>query len=290
LLTGVNAQVEVGKAKNTIMGKGKLVAMPASELLFDHFQITFNLYKFAEDQGGSSNVALSAKVGVKARLKEVDEALAQEITNEGYAYFVEQWKKRGVTLTFAPKADLEASKAFEKARKKNKPTNIINGGVWNNEGKKVHMFVVWPEGVDIASSGEGLSTKFGNAAHFFALGTGRWTSFNASIDFITFKTAKLGSAASVKSRPQLSLTGGLTTNTWEKYKVGAYLGSITADGIEDFYSDVVDQNLKALNIKMVNKHYIADKTRFKANVMEMIKSSIDASFADYDEVVAKNSP
>lgn len=199
LLSGSYAQVEIGKAKNTIMGKGKLVALPTSELLFDHFHVSFNLYKYAQDEGGSNNVALSAKVGVRASLTEVDEALVQEIVNEGYAYFVEQWKKRGVELTFAPKADPEASKFFEKAKKKKKPASIMNGGVWEIEDKKVHTLMAWPEGVDIASSGEGMTYKYGNAAHFYTLGAdSRWTSFNAAIDFISFKTAKLGSTASVK--------------------------------------------------------------------------------------------
>lgn len=283
------SQVEVGKAKNTIMGKGKLVATPVSELLIDNFSLTFNLYKFEEDQGGSNNVALSAKVGVAARLGEVDEALVQEITNEAYAYFVEGWKKRNITVTMADKSVMEKSKPFTKAQKKGNPANIMNGGVWNDQQKKSHKMVVWPEGVDIASSGKGLTATHGNAKHMWQYGIGNSTSFAATIDFITFKTNKLGSTASVRSFPKLSLTGGLVSTIWAKNKVGGYIGSISTDGTEEYYTEAVDKEIDVLNSKRVDRIYKADRAKFKSNVMEMIKASMDASFADYDAVVAKNS-
>ncbi len=286
--TLVFSQVEVGKAKNTIMGKSKLVASPVSELLLDHFHIDFNLYKFEEDQGGSSNVALSAKVGVRASLGEVDQALAQEISNEAYSYFVEQWGKRNVKVTMADKATMEGGKAFAKAQKKGKLAQILNGGVWENKQKKTHTMRAWPEGVDIAQSGEGLGYVYGNAKHMWQYGIGNSTGFSANVDFISFKTNKLGSTASVRSLPQLTLTGGLISTIWAKNKVGGYIGSISADGIEDYYTEAVDEELEALNSKLVMRTYKADKAKFKANVMEMIKASMDASFANYDEVVAKN--
>lgn len=124
-------QVEIGKAKNTIMGKGKLVATPVSELLIDNFQLTFNLYKFAEDQGGGR-----AQVGVRARLGGVDDALAGEITNEAYAYFVEGWKKRNISITMADKAVMMKSKPYTKAAKKDK-ASIVNGGVFDDRQKKI---------------------------------------------------------------------------------------------------------------------------------------------------------
>lgn len=282
------AQVEVGKAKNTIMGKGKLVATPVSELLIDNFSLTFNLYKFEEDQGGSSNVALSAKVGVRARLGNVDEALVQEITNEAYAYFVEGWKKRNITVTMADKSVMESSKPFTKAKKKGDPANIMNGGVWDNKQKKSHTMMAWPDGVDIASSGKGLGATYGNAKHMWQYGIGNSTGYSATIDFISFKTAKLGSTASVTSKPRLTMNGNLVATIWAKNKVGGYIGSIETEGIEDYYSEANDESMEALGSKVVDRVYQADRAKFKANVLEMLKASMDASFADYDEVVAKN--
>ncbi|NNE55330.1 MAG: hypothetical protein HKN32_04875, partial [Flavobacteriales bacterium] len=104
-------QVEVGKAKQTIMGKGKILGQDVSELGLDNFSLNFNLYKYAQDEGGSSNVALSSKVGVSASLGGVTEDLVQEITNDAYAYWIDQWKKRGVAITNQTKEDIEASKA-----------------------------------------------------------------------------------------------------------------------------------------------------------------------------------
>lgn len=283
-------QVEVGKAKQTIMGKGKILGQDVSELGLDNFSLNFNLYKYAQDEGGSSNVALSAKVGVSASLGGVTEDLVQEITNEAYTYWVDQWKKRGVTITNQSKDNIEASTNFSKAKKKGKMANIMNGGVWNNDQQKgQHTMMAWPNGVNIPSSGEGMTYKGGNAAHYGPGYGGEWTSFAATIDFIEMKTAKLGSTASVKSIPRLTLSGGHNVSIWEKNKIGGYLGSISCEGIEDFYTEVTDdKDIEVLNSKRVIQTYHIDMPKFKSNVMEMLKASIDASFTDWDEVKAKN--
>ncbi len=285
---GAYSQVELGKVKNTIMGKGKLVATPFEEIMFDNFTLTFNLYSFAEDQGGSNNVALSAKVGVRASLDGVDQELVQEITDEAYAYFTEAWRKRGKRIVFVAKSDVENSKLFTKAKAKGKLANVINGGVWENEAKNIHQMTSWPTGVDIPQAGEGINYKSGNAAFVANYMDMKYTSYNATIDFITFKTAKLGSAASVKTFPQLKLSGGMNATIWKKNKVGGYLGGISADGLEEYYTEVKDEDIEVLNSKMVMRSYVIDRAKFKANVLEMIKASIDASFDDYEEVVAKN--
>lgn len=282
------AQVEVGKAKSTIMGKSKLVATPVSELLIDHFHLKFNLYKFAEDQGGSNNVALSAKVGVRARLGGMDQALAQEITDEAYAYFVDQWKKRNITVTMADKSVMENSKPYVKGKKKGN-ASIINGGAYEDKQKKSHTMQVWPSGVDIASSGQGAMANYGNAKHMWQFGVGNSTAFNATIDFISFKTAKLGSTASVKSKPQISMTGYMGATIWAKNKVGGYIGGIESKGAEEYYTEAKDESMEALGSKVVDRVYMIDREKFKSNVLEMIKKSMDANFADYDAVVAKNS-
>ncbi|MEP1096116.1 MAG: hypothetical protein ABJG78_13460 [Cyclobacteriaceae bacterium] len=276
------SQAEVGKAKNTIMGKGKLVATPVSELLIDNFALTFNLYKFAEDLGGGG-----AQVGVRARLGSVDEALAGEITNEAYAYFVEGWKKRNVTITMADKDVMMKSKPYTKANKKGK-AKIVNGGVFDDRQKKSHTMMAWPDGVDIAFSGDGPLATSGNAKHMWQYGIGNSSSFTATIDFISFKTAAIGSTASVRSKPQLTMMGNFGATIWAKNKVGGYVGSIKTEGAEDFYSEITDKSLEALSSKVVDNVYVVDKMKFKTNVLEMIKASMDAQFADYDEVVAKN--
>lgn len=276
------SQVEVGKAKSTIMGKGKLLATPVSELLIDNFSVTFNMYKFDEDRGSNG-----AQVGVRARLGGLDEALAQEITNEAFAYFVEGWKKRNITVTMADKSVMMKSKPYTKADKKGK-ANIVNGGVYDNRQKKSHTMQAWPEGVDIAFSGDGPLATVGNAKHMWQYGVGNSTGFNATIDFISFKTAALGSTASVTSKPGLNMTGNLVATIWAKNKVGGYIGSIETEGIKDYYTEVSDDEMEFLGAKVVDDVYMIDKAKFKANVMDMLKQSMDASFADYDAVVAKN--
>jgi hypothetical protein len=280
--------VEVGKAKNTIMGKGKLVAAAYDEILFDNFSLLFNRYSFEEDQAGS-NAATAARVGVRANLAGLDETLAQEIADESYAYFLASWEKRGKKMVFASRADVEGNKVFSKAKSKGKLANFINGGVWENTDKKINQITVWPSGVDIPQAGEGMNYKVGNAPYMTNYMDMKFTSFSATIDFMSFKTAKLGSTASVKSFPGLKLSGSMGCTVWLKNKVGGYIGGISADGTEEFYTEIKDEDMEFMNSKVVMNSYVIDRAKFKANVLEMLKASMDASFADYDEVVAKNS-
>ena len=280
------AQVEIGKTKNTIMGKKKLIATTTDKMVVDNFSINLILYSFAEDQGGSNNVALSAKVGVRASLHEIDEALAQEIVDEAYNYFVGKWKERGVTAVSPTKEELEASKAYSKAMSKGKNANIINGGVWDNQEKNNHNMMAWPSDLYIANSGKGPTAKNGNFWHLMLdpKGNGFYTGFNTTINFIEFKTPKIGSTASVRSFPQLKAANSMAANFWQKNKVGGYIGSNSPEGTEDFYSDIKEEDMEALNIKVVMRNYIADKAKFKSNVLEMIKKGMDDMFADFDSV------
>ncbi len=283
----VFSQVEMGKTKQTIMGKKKLLALETDKIMLDNFSVNLVLYNYAQDEGGSSNVALSAKVGVRANLTEVDEALSKEITDEVYSYFVKKWKERGVEVFAPTKEEIEASKKYSKAAKKGK-AEIINGKTWNNQSKKNHNIMAWPSGVNIASSGSGPMAAFGNSKNILPDYKGNffYTGFNADVNFISFKTAKLGSTASVKSFPQLKSSNNLTVTKWQKTKVGGYIGSNAAEGIEDFYSEIKDDEVGALNSKVVMKNYVADKTKFKANVLEMIQKGMDDMFADYDAIAA----
>ena len=81
---------------------------------------------------------------------------------------------------------------------------------------------------------------------------------------------------------------------WQKAKFGGYTGSNSIDGIEDFYTERIDDemgmNLGALggkNSSLNMWNYVGDKAKYKANALEMIKKGMDDLFADYDAVVAK---
>ena len=278
-------QIEMGKTKNSIMGKGKILGGIGNELILDNFNINLILYAYGEDQGGGNAV-----VGVRTHLTNIDEALAQNMVNEAYAYFVDKWKERGVTVVVLSKEEIEASKKYSKGMKKGN-ANITNGGVWDNATKKNHNMMAWPEGVNIASSGSGPMAVQGTFQHVFLermADNPAWTSFNSTVNFMTFKTAKLGSTASVTPKPQLTVGNTMGAGQWVKNKVGGYGGSNGAEGIEDFYSKLDQDGFDFLGSSSNDWNYIADKDKYKANVMEMIKKGMDDLFTDFDQVKADN--
>lgn len=279
------AQVEMGKTKNTIMGKNKLLLVETNQMVLDNFSINLILYGFGEDLGRDG-----AQVGIRADLTQIDEALAQEIVNEAYAYFVEQWKQRGVEVITPSKSEIESSKKYSKNASKGKNARIMNGGTWDNHTKKNHNIAAWPEGANLAFSGSGPLALNGNCAHglcYDAKFNGFNTAFSSTINFIKFKSAALGSAASVKAFPRLTAANSLTATTWQKGKVGGYIGSNSAEGIEDFYSDVEQKEIDVLNSSANMWNYIGDKAKYKANVLEMIKKGMDDMFADLEAVKQK---
>ncbi len=284
------SQVEVGKTKNTIMGKGKIIAQIENELTMDNFSININLYAYGEDKGGGMGSSTTSTVGVRTHLSEVDEPLAQEISNEAYAYFVKSWSERGIELVVPTKEEIEESKIYSKANKKGK-ASINTGGTKENAAKKEHSIMAWPNGVNIASAGEGPTAKSGNYQvmmwELLAKDAG-YTSFNSSINFMSFKTAKLGTTASVTALPQLTAANTLTAGKWMKNKVGGYIGNNSPEGTEDFFTEVDKDGFDFLGSSSNDWNYIADKAKFKANTMELIKKGMDALFADYDAVVAEN--
>ncbi|MFY0688722.1 MAG: hypothetical protein JXQ90_16230 [Cyclobacteriaceae bacterium] len=275
------AQVEVGKVKGAIVGKGKLIAIETDKMTLDNFSVMVNRYKFAEDQGANG-----AQVGIRASLGNVDEALVQEITDDVYAYFVLKWKERGVEVVVPTKAEIESSAKYSKAVKKGKEANIISGGAWVNEGKKINQITVWPNGVNIGSSGSGPVAAFGNAANLGldGSGSGYFTSYTASVDFIEFKTAAIGSTAQVKTFPKLSSYNTLGATKWQKNKVAMFGANNQANGLEEYYSERKDSDIGNLGMW----EYVADQAKFKANVTELIKKSMDEQFANYDAEVEKN--
>ena len=290
LVASLNAQVEMSKTKQTLMGKNSLIGDAPSKFTLDNFSINFILYAFAEDEGGSSNVAKSSKVGVRTDLSGIDSILALEITNESYAYFIEQWKKRNVEIHVPTVAEIEASKKYSKAKSKGKKHSIVSGETFDDHSKKNHNMIAWPNEVYIGSCGSGPMAANGN---YQVIGldktfSGSYTSFNSTVSYISFKTAKLGSTASVKTFPQLKAENNITAQNWKKGKVGNYIGSNSAKGIEDFYSEVKKEGNEVMNSSYNFWNYIADVAKYKSNVLEMIKKGMDDLFADYDRVVAEN--
>ncbi|MFT6868721.1 MAG: hypothetical protein ACJA08_003576 [Cyclobacteriaceae bacterium] len=278
------AQVELGKTKNNLSGKNGIIASPSDKIMLNDFSINLVLYGFAEDQGGGG-----AQVGIRAHLTQVDEPLAQEMVNEAYAYFVEQWKKRGVEVYSPSIEEIEATKKYSKAKSKDN-AKIISGGTFDNKEKKNHNMMAWPEGTNIASSGSGPLVAHGNSAHVVPdyKGNFSYTSFNTTINFIEFKTAALGSTASVRTMPQLKASNGLSVIKWEKTKYVLYTANNNPEGIEDFYSDLDKDGFEFLGTSSNDWNYIADVAKYKSNVMEMIKKGMDDLFTDYDAVVAEN--
>jgi hypothetical protein len=278
------AQVELGKTKNNLSGKNGIIASPSDKIMLNDFSINLVLYGFAEDQGGGG-----AQVGIRAHLTQVDEPLAQEMVNEAYAYFVEQWKKRGVEVYSPSIEEIEATKKYSKAKSKDN-AKIISGGTFDNKEKKNHNMMAWPEGTNIASSGSGPLVAHGNSAHVVPdyKGNFSYTSFNTTINFIEFKTAALGSTASVRTMPQLKASNGLSVIKWEKTKYVLYTANNNPEGIEDFYSDLDKDGFEFLGTSSNDWNYIADVAKYKSNVMEMIKEGMDDLFTDYDAVVAEN--
>jgi len=282
------AQVEAGKVKNTLAGKNSSLAIPFTKISLDNFQITFNLYSAASDQGGGLGSTGVATVTVRSGLNQVDQPLAQQIVDEAYLYFVEQWKKRGVEVVCASKDELEASKKYSKAASKG-DGQIISGGAVEINEKNTHNISAYPAGTNIAFSGTSIMPANGNAVHlppdyknnFF------WTSFGATVDFISFKTAKIGSTASVKGSAKLTSVPILGVSAWEKTKLGAYMGSQELDGTSDYFDDMKEENMTLFGSSGNSWQYYANPEKYKAGVLELLKKGMDDLFADYDEVVAK---
>jgi hypothetical protein len=291
LLSGTAwAQVEMGKTKSSIMGKGKIIGEMPNELILDNFNINLILYAYGEDQGGGMGSTTTATVGVRTHLTNVDEELAQSMVDEAYEYFVSKWSERGVTVKSVPKEEIEGSKKYSKQAKKGN-ASITNGGVWDNVAKKNHNMMAWPNGANVASAGTGPTAVQGTfqvmLMDLLSSDPG-YTNFNSQVDFISFKTAKLGTTARVEPKPKLVVSNNMSAGAWSKNKTGAYIGGNSAEGIEEYFSDLQTEGFDFLGTSTNDWNYIADKDKYRANVMEMIKKGMDDLFADFDTVKAEN--
>ncbi|MEO9474449.1 MAG: hypothetical protein ABJG41_02915 [Cyclobacteriaceae bacterium] len=290
LTSPIFSQVEMSKTKNT-KSKERTLTYIDKQLYLDKFSLNLNLYGYGEDQGGGMGSSSTATVGVRVHLSEVDEALAKEIVDEAYAYFKKQWSNRGVQVIVLNMEQLEATQKYAKAKKKGKNVEVITGGARENREKKLHNIDAWPEGARIIKTGSGPLIMIGNELNmvmdiFKTYPNEGFTGFTSTVNFISFKTAKLGTTARVKPIPQLQSHSGMNVSKYKKGKGGTYVGSNEAKGIVDFYSEVKQEGIDVLATSSNDWTYIADKTKYKANVLEMIKKSMDDIFADFDAVLA----
>lgn len=286
------SQVEMSKTRNT-KSKEKELTNIDKELYLDKFSLNLNLYGYGEDQGGGMGSTTTVTVGVRANLHEVDESLAKEIVDEAYSYFKKKWKERGVDVKVLSMEQIEGTQKYSKLANKGKDAEVITGGTFETAEKKKHTIEAWPEGVRIIKTGSGPLTMVGNELNmvmdiFKTYPDDGFTGFVTNVDFISFKTAKIGSTASVKPIPQLTSYSTLNVSKYKKGKGGNYLGTVDAKGTDDFYSDLKQDGLDVLASSFNSWDYIADKAKYKAGVLEIIMRSMDDIFSDFDAVVTDN--
>jgi hypothetical protein len=180
------------------------------------------------------------------------------------------------------------SKKYSKAAAKGSGSIRGNEAI-RTQDKTTHYLTGYPTGVNIAFSGSDLVPAPGNAVHLPSDFKGNvfWANYNATIDYIDFKTAKFGSTASVKGNAQLSMYGGMSATAWEKTKYGVYGSYQSLMGTKDYFTEMKEENFSFLGTSSSSWNYYIDKAKYKANALEMIKKNLDDLFADYDAFIAK---
>lgn len=273
------SQVTVEKSKGTLTGKGSLLLESVPESMLDHFTITFSTWVFASDAGGNNAKGTANSVSVEASLENFDNALAQEITDAGYAYFLEQWKSRGINVTCPTAAEIEASKQFAKDKSKGK-AEIVNPGVYAGGNNYVKNVTVTPTNTLQVKKDYYGTMVYGNGAFFPGDFTGNLSrvNFNMNINFMDF-TAGFGTNASLKGKPALKSTSGSSLVLWIKTKNLAAGYSCEGNGGTDF-QDGIDNAGGKWKLKV-------NREKYKAAAIELVKKSIDSQFAKYDEDLAK---
>jgi len=272
------AQVEVTQTKSTITGKSSFILESIPESMLDHFNINFYTYFFGSDQGGNNAKGNLNTVSVEAELAGLDNELAQAITDEAYAYFVQKWKERGINVTCPSEAEIEASKYFSKDKSKGK-AEIVKPGIYQ-EGNQFAKYVrVLPTGTSQVKKDYYGNMVYGNAAFFPGDYTGNLSrvNFHFDLNFIEFK-AGFGTNASIKGTPGLKSTAGGSLSLMMKAKPLAIAYSNEGTGGADFYDSFDDSSKWIITI---------NKDKYKVLALEMIKKSIDSQMAEYDANVAK---
>jgi len=283
IMSMCTAQVVSDKVKNTIGGKNEPLMTKFEKVRLDNFQITYSLYNGASDAAGTSTVS------VMATLSNIDEALIQEITDEAYAYYIDQWKKRGAVLESPTKEELVNSKKYKKYAEKGQ-ARLAEGKPYKIQDKTTDAYVGYPSNVFIAF-GESYPAPaaIGNGAHLPSdfKGDYYWAGYSFSVNFMNFKTAKFGNVASVRGNEQLNGYGSLGVSAWEKAKVGFYTASQELEGTGDFFNDKKQETRNILGSKASTWVYDIDREKYKVGVLALVKQNMDEMFADYDAFKAK---
>ena len=123
------SQVELDKTKSTLTGKTSVLLESYPETILDHFNINFYNYFKGSDDGGNNAKGTFNSVSVEAELEGLDNKLAQEITDEAYAYYLDKWKSKGVNVKCPSVIEIEATKQFTKDKGKGK-AELVNPGIY----------------------------------------------------------------------------------------------------------------------------------------------------------------
>lgn len=268
------AQLEV-KTKTTIAGKNSVLLEDTPDVNLGAFYVQFTTWVLAGDEGGNNAKGTYNSVYVTTELSNFDNAFAQEITDEAYAYYLDMWKARGLNVTCATAAELEATKTFAKKKEK---LEIVNSGAYLTESKYAKTLTVLPSNtVHVKAEAFGV-TAFSNGGYFLDFTkSGADASFGAVLNFVEFKTG-IGSQSFIKAEPSLTITSGSGINKNAKAKyVGLGLNT-TGTGSADFL-ETID--------KGDTWKFIINREKYKSAAMELIKKTIDDQFAEYDAIIAK---
>lgn len=281
VMLGLNsiAQVEIEKTKSTLTGKNTILTESFPSTTLDHFNINFYNYFFGSDAGGNNAKGTLNTVSIEATLEGLDNALAQEITDEAYLYYLGKWKERGIMVKCPTPAEIEATKQYTKDKSKGK-AEIIAPGVYQGGNAYAKFITVIPSNAPQVKKEYFGNFVYGNAQFFPTDFKGNVSSANFHLDlnFISFKNG-FGSNASIKGTAGLKSNSGGSLVLWSKTKMLA--ASYTNEGIggAGFY-DTFDNGGAKWKI-------VINKAKYKALALEMIKKSIDGHFTEYDENLAK---
>ncbi|MBP7810537.1 MAG: hypothetical protein KA163_14690 [Bacteroidia bacterium] len=292
ICTSSLAQVEVEKSKGTLTGKSSLLAENIPESILDHFNVNFYTYFKGSDEGGNNAKGSFNTASIEAELDGLDTKLAQEITDEAYAYFLEKWKSKGVTVKCPTAAEIEATKQFTKDKGKGKAELIAPGSYTEGNAYAKYLRVLPTNAPQVKKEYYG-NFVYGNAQFFPTDFSGNTSSVNFHIDinFISFKNG-FGTKAAIRGKVGLKTTAGGSVVLWVKAKNLAAGYSNEGIGGSDFYEhdgnsklfSGTDEGSFASHSKWIVK---INKDAYKAKTLELIKKSIDSQFAEYDEDVAK---
>ena len=202
----------------------------------------------------------------------------QEITDEAYAYYLDKWKSKGITVKCPTPAEIEATKQFTKDKGKGK-AELVNPGIYQEGNAYAKYLRVLPTNAAQVKKEYYGNFVYGNAQFFPPDFKGNVSSVNFHFDlnFISFRNG-FGTNASIKGTTGLKSTSGGSIVFWAKAKNLAASYTNECVGGTDFY-DSFDKGSKWV-VKI-------NKEKYKALALQMIKKSIDDQFAEYDKDVAK---